>query len=249
MTLAADTTTQMVINTADIGWPIVALVGVVLTFLALKWKFFPNVTGQVGDKKITIGDAPDHHGDVDQGNGDQARYVGIDRRSRVSCDDDGLVILAFKLTRKTLRVEREIEAAQYDLIDEEYVSFRSYVKKFNHDQDVLWRHVEDALISSAKNNHILKHVDLEAQKIDQLYMLKKVSFVKNRYIEIGVNWNMEIEKCIETFLHGMFIKFALESKTRTDELIDDLDTHKSSSGNPAIENLICVLKEEIGIEQ
>jgi len=238
-TTATATHTEVNLDWGDIMWPAFGIVVAILVFVALKDRFFPKVSGRLGDKEIQIGEPQGEVADV-------SAYHGPERRTRTSCDDEELVLLTFRLTIRTTNVRREIEAAQGDLIDDEYANFRSYVRAVNFDQEALWRHVEDALASAVKNNHLLQVVNLPTQEVEPLYLMKKVTFVKRRYIELGVDWTVKLEQIVTTFFIALFVKFALEAEKRTQDLVDELDTHLLTSRNPAIAHLVAMLKEEIG---
>ena len=227
------------IDVADIMWPLLGIVVAVLVFIALKDKFFPSVKLKNDQGEVSLGGS---------GTAESQRPSGTSPAEVGGrCQDEDLVELTFLLSWRTFRVGREIETAQFDLVDDEYSNFRAFVSKVEFDPEVLWRHVEDCLVSVVKNNHILQSVTPEDERVDALYLASKVGFVKRRYLELGVHFDTWLEGCITTFLQKMFWKFALIAQEKFKDLEADLDAHGKSSGNPTILRLIERLKKEAGV--
>lgn len=192
--------------------------------------------------------------------GSEIEWDGKDRRSQttskqVSCsEEEELVMLSFHLTKRTLMVDREIEAEQQDLLNDQYMDFIAYMKDYmrkhegsDFDPDRAWWHVHSCLTASIKNNHFIQIVDADKEAIlDPLYIEKKVAFVRHRFGSIDIQWTVDLETSITVFIRKRIISFARVAKEKMSVLIADLDAHGLSNKREAITTLLSVLKKEIG---
>lgn len=191
-----DTHTNLTVNAADIMWPIFGIVVVVMVFLALKWKFFPRVTGQLGDKKLQIGGVDPVGHEWTGGELDRRKACQVHAEINEGID---------RLVASHSHVERRVMGMQMRAVRDFEDSFwESLVGVLPRSVNALWDRFREILWLAAVENHVVSKVD-ENGRLDPVYLDDKVTMLRQDHRRISTTYDLPEWGTIERKMTDLFV--------------------------------------------